>query len=158
MKLLFDLNSFLPYTKKMKHILYIFLLLPFLMFSQESEVEVNSSFDGRHCYGTNGLCDLSVDTDKKEPNGTLIYNKNSQTLTLVIDRTMIASDEESKIINEIVDEEGGIKYVFITDHDFILNDDIKTSLGIVQKTYMILKGNYPIMIKKDTLTITFKLE
>ncbi len=142
----------------MKRILYILLLLPFMVFSQESEVEVNSSFDGRHCNGANGLCDLLINTDRKDPNAKLIYNKSNQTLTLVIDRTEITAEEELKIMKEIVTKEGNIKYVFINDYDFILNTDIKTSLEMGQKVSIIPKGKYAIIIKKDSLTITFKLE
>ncbi|WP_299890489.1 hypothetical protein [uncultured Lacinutrix sp.] len=147
----------------MKIINFLFLFYSFFAFSQGEKltdsISVVTSFNGRHCDGKHGLCDITISEEgKKESGNASLYNNNGK-LKLVIHRNKLSNTEEYKVmgkrISKFVQEKESI---YTIDYDFELDSNISNRLKLKNKTYTILRGRYPLIITNDAFIITFKLE
>ncbi|QRM89080.1 hypothetical protein FG167_07475 [Lacinutrix sp. WUR7] len=146
----------------MKKIIHIAMLcLTTIAFSQEKTVRqtifVNTSWEGKRCNGSNGLCYISS-TNKAQANTQITYNKEN-TITLIIDRTKITKEEEYKIVGQHLTATSKVnELTFIMEEDLTLEAETKTGLKTANHLTKIAKGNYPVVITKETFTITLRLE
>ncbi|WP_290700713.1 hypothetical protein [Lacinutrix sp.] len=154
----------------MKKIIYIVLLCTIsIAFSQEKRTEkrteektaINTELKfGKYtdCLRPGGICTFNVNSNKSQTNTTATYNKDN-TVTLIIDRTKITKEDEVKIFGKQLDDVFKVnELVFVMDENFVLEKEIKSSLKTPEQVTKLAKGNYPIQITKETITITIKLE
>lgn len=147
----------------MKNIIRIALLcITTSAFSQQEKQQnimtANTSWNGKRCNGSHGLCYINSTNNKAETNTKIIYNQDN-TVTFIIDRSKITKEDEAKIIS--VNLNASFKpsqSIFIMEDDFELEMDDKSRLQIPLQLTKIPKGNYVLTITKDTFTIIFKLE
>lgn len=147
----------------MKKIIVILIIsITTFAFSQEQEtankIDVNANWSGRGCRGTNGLCNIEI-SSKTASNATLQYDPD-ETLRLIIYRTKLSSEEESKIVRVKLEEDSKEStLIFIMDDDFELTSQTKTTLKIPQNiSSVITKGEYPVEITSDYIIISFKIK
>jgi hypothetical protein len=146
----------------MKKIIHIAMLcLTTIAFSQEKTVTqtifVNTSWEGKRCNGSNGLCYINS-TNKSRANTQVTYNKDN-TITLIIDRSKITKEEEFKIVGQYLTTTSKVnELTFIMEEDLTLEAETKSGLKTAKYLTKIAKGNYPVVITKDTFTITLRLE
>ena len=147
----------------MKNLLLMVLLcLCSIAYAQEQEqvpkILVKTSFDGRRCNGSHGLCTIGNPTTKSQSNTQLIFNTNN-TITFIIDKAKISNEEINKIIG---DEQKLDSYkeapTFYLNYAFVLEVEVKTQLEIPKGLTKISKGSYPILITEEAFIITFNLE
>ncbi len=140
----------------MKKIIYAILLcIPLVSFCQENktsnETDVNITWDGRHCRGTNGLCNISNTEDNKVLSNATIIDHKDGTITFNIDRNKLSNEEQLKIVGRELTP-------LLESNDFIYALDYDFEFAMWDKTNVISKGNYPLIITKDTITITLNLK
>ena len=151
----------------MKNIIYIALLcLTSIAFSQNQKSAIEASINAKITFGRNGAdcsgrgtCSFNTNTNKASANAQIISNRDSNIITLIIDRTKITNQEEIKIIGQPLSSDSIKKeFAFIMEDDFTLEAETKLQLKAPIQLTKIAKGTYPISITKETFTITFKLE
>jgi hypothetical protein len=141
---------------QIKTYIYIILLcLPLFTFSQNqakvTSVNVDITWDGRQCRGTNGICDISESNNNKVSGSSAIIDNIDNTIVFAIDRSLLSLGEELKIVGENLDVLSNTEELFyVLEYDFNFN--------INDRALEIAKGNYPIIITKETITITFNLK
>lgn len=138
-------------------ILILFLCSSFISFSQDTIV-INTSFNGRHCFGKQGLCDMTIPQKMgTDGNSKLYYTKGA--LNLIIDRDKLSKTEDYKVLGKTVDR---LMYteqtVYPLKYDLEINRNVIKGLHLLDKEYVIKKGNYPLLVSKEAYTITFKIE
>jgi len=137
------------------YICTIIFCLPFFTFSQNkvrnSSVDVDITWDGRQCRGTNGICDISETSSNKASNYTATIDDTEGTITFVIDRSLLSVEEETKIISKSLgDLLNTDELLYALEYDFNFNLD--------DRELQIAAGNYPIILTEETITITFNLQ
>lgn len=150
----------------MKKRLYIALLcITSIAFSQNKKASTIATVNTQITFGRQsldcrgrGTCNFEKAENIENANATATYNKDN-TVTLIIDRTKITKENEVKIVGKPLDDVFKVnELVFVMDEDFVLEKEIKSSLKTPEQVTKLAKGNYPIQITKETITITIKLE
>lgn len=154
----------------MKKIIYIALLcLTTIAFSQQKNTTEKTTINGELIFGKNpdcirrgGICTFNTSQNKAQANTQantqVTYNKDS-TITLIIDRTKITKEEEYKIVGQYLTSTSKVnELTFIMEEDLMLEAETKIGLKMANYLTKIAKGNYPVVITKDTFTITLRLE
>lgn len=136
-----------------------------IVFSQK-QVEVNQKLIsaeitfgrlGHDCKGR-GICSFNTTSNTTKHNTQIKYHEDNR-ITLVIDRTRITKEEELKIVGQDLEVNTKIKEgLFVLEDDFILEALIKSELKTPHQITKVAKGNYSLLISKDTFTITLKIE
>lgn len=127
------------------------ILLSTLLQAQEvKEIETDTDWTGRHCRGTSGMCD-----SKPQINGNTALRLSNNELTFKVYRDKITLIEETTILGKELREEG--KDIFIMEEPFILTKLLRDALG-VSKEAIIPAGQYPVVITKEIVEISFRIE
>ena len=122
-------------------------------------VTVKTSFKGRHCRGTHGLCNMDSNARTIDSNTSITYNHTSNTIVLHVNRSMLSQEEQFMILREDPQNNTPNTTLFyLMDDDFIIPNAITQQLQIESQNVTIPKGAYPLTISDDTITISFKLE
>lgn len=138
------------------------LCLSLIAFSQipklTNVVYANLSWDGRHCRGLNGPCDMNIVNNKAMGSTTISYDSNGN-LTFCFERAKITKAMESKILGvQLAENSKVVKITNVMEDDIDLNANLKSALNTASSYTKIPKGNYQVQISKDVLSISFKLE
>ncbi|MDO6596362.1 hypothetical protein Q4512_05510 [Oceanihabitans sp. 2_MG-2023] len=150
----------------MKKIIHIALLcLTTIAFSQVKNISEKTTINTELSFGRLGLdcsgrgaCGFNTSTTKAQANTQVTYNKEN-TITLIIDRSKITKEEEYKIVGQYLTTTSKVnELTFIMEEDLTLEAETKIGLKTAKPLTKIAKGNYPIIITKDTFTIRLKLE
>ena len=144
-------------------LLIIFCCLPYFSFAQSSTndtiVTAKTSFKGRHCRGTHGLCNMDANVKEADLNTTITYDTINNTILLFINRPMLNEEEEFLVLRENQhDSAPSTELFYLMDDDFIIPNTIAQLLQIGREDVTIHKGLYPLTIFDDTITISFKLQ
>ncbi len=135
----------------------LLLYFGFECLSQSKSILVTTSFNGFHCDGKQGICDID-NTSRSQSNSTLVWNLNN-TLTITVARENLTALEQQKITGINPNNLNLSKtYYFNISQSYLLPYDIKELLSKNGSQISLAKGSYPILITKDTFTITFNLE
>ncbi len=148
----------------MKYLLLLFLSFTSSIVFTQSETNDNSvtaktSFKGRHCRGTHGLCNFDDTAKSIDTNSIISYDELGDSIILEIDRSKISPEEQLHILqgnpeNYIPDTQ----IYYIMEDDFTVPNSITQQLQIYSQGIIIPSGIYPLTISDDTITITFNLE
>ena len=146
----------------MKHVLLLFFcFLSFCGYSQianDSIVSLKTSFKGRHCRGTHGLCSFDDTKSEAETNSKIVYDLINDRILLYIDRTKVTQQEQYHIVRGNIDSTAtNTQSYYLMEDDFIIPSHICSQLRLNEKN-KIDKGLHPLSISEDLITITFKLE
>lgn len=147
----------------MKIIISIALLcITFIAFTQEqkknNKIKVITSWEGRpRCNGGHGLCAIKSSSITGQTNTTIIYYDTNK-MDFIINRSKITKEEEIKIVGKDLAVTVENEFIYIFEEDYALDTEIQTSLKLSAECIKIPIGSYPILVTKDTLTITFTLE
>lgn len=147
----------------MKYLLLLLLSFTSSIVFTQSETNDNSitaktSFNGRHCRGTHGLCNFDDTAKDIDTNSIISYDELGNSIILEIDRSKISPEEQLHILqgnsqNYIPDTQ----IYYIMEDDFIIPDSISQQLQIYSENLIIPSGIYLLTISDDTITITFNL-
>lgn len=146
----------------MKKIIHIALLcLTTIAFSQQKKTLINAELSlgrlGADCSGR-GACGFNTSTTKAQANTQVTYNKDNS-ITLIIDRSKITKEEEFKIVGQYLTSTSKVnELTFVMEEDLTLEAETKIGLKMGNYLTKIAKGNYPVVITKDTFTIILRLE
>lgn len=142
--------------KNLSYISFIFILLlshPTLAQS----VFANTSFNGFHCDGKTGICDIGSQNNRSQSNTAIVLNDNN-TITFTIDREKLSMAEKQNIIgihpNQINSKQD---YYFKIPFTYMLPGHLKQSLQDTRANLSIAKGSYLIKMSQQFYTIIFKL-
>jgi len=150
----------------MKKTIYIAMLcIPLIAFSQQKNVIEKNTVSSELIFGKytdclrpGGICTFNTSTTKAQANTQVTYNKDNS-ITLIIDRSKITKEEEFKIVGKYLTTTSKVKELtFIMIEDLTLEAETKSGLKTAKYLTKIAKGNYPVVITKDTFTITLRLE
>ncbi|MEP0264945.1 hypothetical protein [Dokdonia sp.] len=148
----------------MKYLLLLFLsFTSSLVFSQSETLDYSitakTSFNGRHCRGTHGLCNFDDAARDIDSNSIITYNEENNLIVIQIERTKLSQDEQSLILREDPQNyTDNTPIYYLMEDDFIIPNGISQQLQIHRENVRILHGMYPLTITEDTITITFNLE
>lgn len=148
----------------MKYLLFFFLsFVPSLVFAQSgtvnNSIRSKTSFNGRHCRGTHGLCNFDNTVRTIDTNSTIAYDDTSNTIILEINRSRISINEHFQILRENPQNfTNGTQLYYLMEDDFIVPNSISQQLQMRREGVIINDGIYPLLITEDTITITFNLE
>ena len=135
----------------MKLIVFIpLLLLGTILQAQGKEVEVEVKSGGTRCNGSHGPCFVGP---VNEGNAVVWLNNNE--FVMKMNRAKLTFEEESKILGKELIEEG--KDICEIDSAFILSKDLRDALGLAIETEIPV-GEYPVVITKEFVEITFRIE
>lgn len=143
----------------MKTYIFTILLLwtGFLCQPQSKSVSATTTFNGFHCDGKQGICDID-NTNRSQANSTLVWNPN-HTITFCIARKNLTVEEQQSITGTTVQNfKKSETYYFEVFQVYPLPQYITESFSINGNQLIVAKGAYPILITEETFTITFNLE
>ncbi|WP_299208066.1 hypothetical protein [uncultured Dokdonia sp.] len=148
----------------MKYLLFFFLsFIPSLIFGQietnNNSITAKTSFNGRHCRGTHGLCSFDDTARTIDTNSTITYNEVGNTIIIEVNRSRINSNEHFQILRE--DPQNYIENTqiyYLMEDDFMIPNSISQQLHIFRQDVKINSGMYPLIMTENTITITFNLE
>ncbi len=134
----------------------IFHIIPNQIFSQTQNktIDVDVSWNGKMCNGGHGMCYIDSSTNKTTSNTKIIYNKESNELTLVLSKTTLDETNKGKLLSNKLEKDF---YLYTFDEDFILSKELKEALNIT-KFSKIKQGNYLVKIIKNQIIMKLKLE
>ncbi len=144
----------------MKYYFFTVLLLStgFLCLSQTNSVDTTTSFNGFHCDGKQGICDIGNQRNTSQNNTTWVLNSNG-TLTLTIKKNKISEQEIIQITGTTTSKtKTNNQYNFIVPKTYILPANLKESLTSNTPSLQIKSGTYPIQFSENHLTIIFNLK
>lgn len=131
--------------------------LPLLGFGQ-SEIQVETNFDGRHCRGDRGACSFTPAEQGRSANSSLAYDPK-QGLILKIKTNNLSNKQIIKAIGEPITETSKTKDLKLTvEADFDVESVLLRQLNMPNERFTIRAGNYPITFKDDMLLVVFKIE
>lgn len=148
----------------MKQLLLLFLsFMPMLVFAQSgttnTSITAKTSFNGRHCRGTHGLCSFDDTARTIDTNSTIIYDGARNTIIIEINRSRINLQEHFHILREDPQNyTGNTQVYYLMEDDFIIPNSISQQLQIYEPDVKINSGTYPLTMTENTITITFNLE
>ena len=148
----------------MKQLLLLFLsFMPMLVFAQSgttnTSITSKTSFNGRHCRGTHGLCSIDETARTIDTNSIVWYNQAENTIIIEINRSRINLQEHFHILREDPQNYTGNTQVdYLMEDDFIIPNSISQQLQIYEPDVKINSGTYPLTMTENTITITFNLE
>jgi len=121
-------------------------------YSQNANITFGHAPD---CFGNSGICTFqSLGTNKSSANTSVTFNKENSELILKLDVTKIEESSKLHFMNNEIEED---TYLYSFDTDFILSNDLKTALNILDFN-KIKKGIYLVKAIDDTLIMKLKLE
>ncbi|MFT5890807.1 MAG: hypothetical protein ACI9Y7_000905 [Dokdonia sp.] len=127
--------------------------------TNDTIVTAKTSFKGRHCRGTHGLCNMDNNARAIDSNTSITYDDINNTIVLQINRPMLSQEEEFLILREnLQNSNPNTQIYYLMEDDFIIPDMITQQLQIGSEGVTINRGTYPLIISDDTITISFKLE
>ncbi len=150
----------------MKKLIPIALLcLTTIAFSQQKNTTEKTTINGELIFGKNpdcirrgGICTFNTSQNKAQANTQVTYNKDNS-ITLIIDRSKITKEEEFKIVGQYLTSTSKVnELTFVMEEDLTLEAETKIGLKMANYLTKIAKGNYPVVITKDTFTIILRLE
>ncbi|RDK89093.1 hypothetical protein [Marinirhabdus gelatinilytica] len=141
--------------------IYITLLLcsiSTICSAQRGSVLVDASFNGFHCDGKHGICDIDNATNRAQSNTEITFNEDG-TLTLKINRSKLSPNDVKSIAGtNSLSKNNSQPNHFIVNENFTLSGAIVKDLTNEEKVLRIKKESYPIQVTNEHLTITFTLE
>ena len=146
----------------MKKLLYTVTLiaLPLLSIAQ-TELKINADIRGRNCSGGLGLCSVSTTIEVQKTNQeykTTAFKVDETTVQLQFNKTLLSEEEQKSLLNTTLKKITSSQTIeFVQEEDLIIDSQTLVFLGIVPKYNTIKKGNYPLAITNDTITVTLKL-
>ena len=111
-----------------------FLLIGFttILFSQTKSINANTSYTGLNCRGNSSApCAVDYVPNKSLSNTQISFNNENNELIFIISKAKIDTTSKSKLLDNKLEKD---IYLYSFDEDFILSDEIKTSLGIKEYT------------------------
>lgn len=137
--------------------------MPMLVFAQSgtnnNSITAKTSFNGRHCRGTHGLCSIDNTVRTIDTNSTITYDEVSNTIIAEINRSRISLHEHFQILQEDPQNyTGNTQVYYLVEDDFMIPNSISQQLQIHGQDIKIHSGMYPLIMTEDTITITFNLE
>lgn len=148
----------------MKQLLLLFLsFMPILVFAQSgttnTSITAKTSFNGRHCRGTHGLCSFDATARTIDTNCTISYNEIENTIIIEINRSKISLQEHVQILREDPQNyTSSTQVYYLMEDDFIIPNSISQQLQIHGQDVKINSGSFPLIMTEDTIIITFNLE
>lgn len=148
----------------MKYILSIILcFLSSTGFTQsnntDNSITAKTSFNGRHCRGTHGLCNFDDAARDIDSNSIISYDEENNTIVVQVERTKLSQSEQFLILREDPQNyTDDTQIYYLMEDDFIVPNSISQQLQIYREDVRISNGIYPLTITEDTITITFNLE
>ncbi|WP_432410442.1 hypothetical protein [Rasiella sp. SM2506] len=133
------------------------LCIGFICLSQSKSILATTSFNGFHCDGKQGICDIDSN-NRSAANTTLVLQPDNK-LIFTMDRQNLSQATQEKItgINPL-NINKSTTYYFKVPQIFTLPQALKNSLSESGNQLSISKGSYPILITENTFTIIFNLE
>lgn len=135
------------------------VMLPAISFAQTETKTIELDIRGRSCIGGLGICtSVTPELNKTSMKNFNVSKQSSNKMTLEIeidklsieDQKLFFGKEYAKIApNEILE--------FIQDDDFIFDKGTLLYLGFDTKYQVLKKGNYPIEITKNQVTVVLTL-
>lgn len=127
--------------------------------ANDSLVSVKTSFKGRHCRGTHGLCNFDNNKSEAESNSTIVYDSTNNDIILYIDRSKVSQEDQNHIVRgETNTNATNTQLYYLMEDDFIIPNTISSQLQLYEEDIILHKGLHPLSISEDFITITFKLE
>ena len=148
----------------MKYILLIILcFLSSTGFTQsnntDNSITAKTSFKGRHCRGTHGLCNMDTSVREADLNTRITYDNTNNTIIISINRTMLSEEELFLVLRGNQENSTSSTQLFyLMEDDFIIPNTITQQLQVGREDVTIHKGLFPLTIVDDTIIISFKLE
>ncbi|QIE58340.1 hypothetical protein G5B37_01805 [Rasiella rasia] len=138
-------------------ILIIAHLIGYATIYGQTTISVHTNFNGFHCDGKTGICDIGSQNNRSQSNTAIVLNDNN-TITFTIDREKLSMAEQQNIIgihpNQINSKQD---YYFKIPFTYILPEHLKQSLQDTRANLSIAKGSYLIKMSQQFYTIIFKL-
>lgn len=148
----------------MKYLLLLFLsFMSSIVFTQsetnDNSITAKTSFTGRHCRGTHGLCNFDDTAKSIDSNSIISYDELGNSIIIEINRSRISPEEQLHILQANPQNYlPGTQMYYLMEDDFVVPTSISLQLQIYSEDIIIPSGVYPLTISDDTITITFNLE
>jgi hypothetical protein len=144
----------------MKNIITIlfFVCIGNTCIAQGNPIRINTSFTGFHCDGKHGICDIDQANNRSQSNAEIILNEDG-TLTLKIERSKLSENNLKSIIEtSSLSTNTSKQYFFVVEEVFMIPISVANALDQGNHPLQIKKGNYPIFVTNNHLSLTFTIE
>ena len=139
-----------------KFLLIVLLYLPFFTIAQ-TQLKISADIRGHACSGGFGLC--SAVSIAEKINSTISAQKISDTTILfIIDKASLSIENQKSIVGkELSKVTSTEKLDFVQEVNIAFDLQTLLKLGFDSKYSIIKTGNYPMIIEKDKVLVTFTL-
>jgi hypothetical protein len=143
----------------MKKLIYIIIFcLPILVVGQ-NEMQAESNFNGRHCRGTVGLCNIGSSIEGKSISNSKVMYDTNQGIVLTIEAGKLTNEEVLKVFGEPINETYNYKNLEMkVEADFEIEVELLKALKVPQNRVVIKAGTYPTTFKDNSLQIIFEVD
>ena len=140
-----------------KHLIIIFTLILSSYSFAQTTYYANASFNGRHCRGDRGVCNITTVNEETNANAKYFFNKDN-TITIEFLKDKMSSDEQLKFLNSI-----SLSNVNNTETKVLSIEEELTITNLLngnskEQSFILKRGNFPLLDNPNKYILTLNIK